>query len=134
MSEFVNSHVKKVSFKYNTILYHSHSPIKAALAKRMIRTIRLSISKYYTLKNTAAFSQDLDKIMLINNQRPYQSFFNHSPPEVHHSNNIHDIFPKQYSNEKIVTKKINVGDIIRINRTTIFEKGNYERSTELIKE
>ena len=32
-SKFVNPHVQKVLLKYNTKLYHSHSPIKAALAE-----------------------------------------------------------------------------------------------------
>ena len=49
-SEFVNPHVAKVLEKYSTLLYHSHSPIKAALAERLIRTIRLLISRCCTLK------------------------------------------------------------------------------------
>jgi hypothetical protein len=32
-SEFFNPHVEKVLLKYNAMLYHSHSPIKAALAE-----------------------------------------------------------------------------------------------------
>jgi hypothetical protein len=54
-SEFVNPYVKRVLLIYNTILYHSHCSIKAALAERLIQTIRLLISRYCTLKNTAAF-------------------------------------------------------------------------------
>jgi hypothetical protein len=38
-SKFVNPLVKKLLLKFNTILYHNHSPIKAALAERLIRTI-----------------------------------------------------------------------------------------------
>jgi hypothetical protein len=38
-SEFANPHVKKVLLKYNTDLYHSHSPIKATLAERLIKTV-----------------------------------------------------------------------------------------------
>ena len=49
-SKFVNPHVQKVLLKYNANLYHSHSPIKAALAERLIRTIRPFISRYCTLK------------------------------------------------------------------------------------
>ena len=41
-SEIVNSHVEKVLLKYNIMLYHNHSPIKAALAERLIKTIRIS--------------------------------------------------------------------------------------------
>ena len=87
--EFFNPHVKKVLLKYNIVFYHSHSPIKVALAERLIRIIRLLISRYCTLKNTAAFIHDLDKIMLIYNQRPHRSLFNTSPQEVHHSENTH---------------------------------------------
>ena len=123
--------------KYNTTLYHSHSPIKAALAERLIRTIRLLISRYCTLKNTAAFIHDLDKITQTYNQRPHRSMSNFSPREVHCSENTFDAFLKQYSNDnekKKKKKKFNIGDTVRINRTTnIFEKGNYLWSTELFK-
>ena len=97
-SEFVNPHVQKVLLKYNTTLYHSHSPIKAALAERLIRTIRLLISRYCTLKNTPAFIHDLDKIMRIYNHRPHRSLSNSSPWDVHYSENTFDNFLKQYSN------------------------------------
>ena len=127
-SEFVNPHVKKILLKYNTQLYHSHSPIKAALAERLIRTIRLLISRYCTLKNTAVFIHDLDKIMQVYNQRPHRSLSNLSPFEAHHNdNNTLDIFVKQYSsnNENGIKSKLIVGDRVRINRSSnIFEKGN----------
>jgi hypothetical protein len=121
--------------KYNTMLYHSQNPIKAALVERLIRTIRLLISRYCTLKNTPAFIHDLDKIMLIYNQRPHQSLSNSTPTEVHHSDHdTFDTFLKQYSNEAIVKKKINVGGTVRVNRkTNFFEKGNYLWSTERFK-
>jgi hypothetical protein len=90
--EPVNPHVQKVLLKYNTALYHSHSPIKAALAERLIRTIRLLISRYCTLKNTSAFIHDLDKIMRIYNHRPHRSLSNSSPREVHYSENTFDAF------------------------------------------
>ena len=64
-------HVEKVLLEYNTMLYHSHIPIKAELAERLIRTIRLLISRYFALKNTTASIQDLDKIILIYNHRPH---------------------------------------------------------------
>ena len=93
-SEFVDPNVKKISLKYNTILSHSYSPIKTVLAKRLIRRIRLLIYRYCKLKNTAVFIQDLNKIMLIYNQHPGRSLFNHSPLEAHHSNNTLDVFLK----------------------------------------
>jgi hypothetical protein len=70
------------------------------LAERLIRTIRLLISRYCTLKNTAAFIHDLDKIMQIYNQRPHRSLSGVSPQEVHCSENTFDAFLKQYSSEK----------------------------------
>ena len=78
--------------------------------------------------------------MLIYNQFPHRSLSNSRPIEVHRTDgNILDTFLKQYSNSsegsrEVKKKKFNVGDIIRINRTTkVFEKGNYFRSTELLK-
>ena len=61
---------------------------------------------------------------------------NSTPTEVHHSD--HDTiytFLKRYSNDTSVKKKkFNVGDTVRINRTTnVFEKGNYLWSTDLFK-
>ena len=43
-SECVNPHLKNVLLKYNTMLCQSHSPVKAALAERLIKTFRLLIS------------------------------------------------------------------------------------------
>ncbi|XP_065564460.1 alpha-1A adrenergic receptor-like isoform X1 [Artemia franciscana] len=57
-SELVNPHIKKVLLKYNIIVYHSHTPIKAALAERLIGTVRLLISRYITSKNAADFIYD----------------------------------------------------------------------------
>ena len=88
------------------MLYHSHSPTKPALAEQLIRIIRLLISGYWTLKNTAAFTQDLDKFMLIYNQCLRRSFSNSSPLEVHHSNNALHIFLKQYCSETVVKQKL----------------------------
>jgi hypothetical protein len=101
----------------------------------LISTIRLLISRYCTLKNTAAFILDLDKIIQIYNQWPHRSLSIVSPREVHCSENTFDAFLKQYSSEKkIVKKEFFVGDTFWINRTTnIFEKGNYLWSTELFK-
>jgi hypothetical protein len=112
------------------MLYHSHSPIKAALADLM-RTIRFLISRYCTLKNTAVFLLYLCKIMLIYDQHSHQSLSNVRPLEAHHSVNTLDIFLKLFSNEKAGKKKFDIGDTVRINRTRhIFEKGNYLWSTE----
>jgi len=114
------------------MLYLSHSPIKAASAERLIRIFRLLISRYCILRNTVAFIQDLDKTMLIYNQHPNRSVSDHSPFEVHHSDNILGICLKQYSSENVVKKKFNTGDTVRINRLSIiFGKGNYLWPTEL---
>ena len=71
--------------------------------------------------------------MSIYNQRPRRSLSNHSLLEAHRSSNSTlVIFLQQYSNEKVLKKKFNVGDTVQINRTSdIFEKGNYLWSTEL---
>ena len=73
--------------------------------------------------------------MLIYNQQPHRSLSNSTPTEVHHSDHdTIDTFLKQYSNERIVKKKFNVCDTVRINRTNnVFEKGNHLWSTELFK-
>ena len=60
-SDFVNPHVEKVLLKHSTMLRHSHSRINVALTERLIRTIQLLTSRYFTLKNTLAFIKDLYK-------------------------------------------------------------------------
>ena len=78
--------------------------------------------------------QDLDKIMSIYNQRPHRSLSNPSPLEIHQSYNTLDTFLKQYSSEKVVNSKFNVGVAVQINRTSyVFEEGNYLWSNELFK-
>ena len=82
------------------MLYNSHSPKRAALPKRLIRTIRLLISRYFTLKNTADFIHDLDKIISIYNQHPRRSLSISSPIEHHRGDgNTLDTFLKQYFNK-----------------------------------
>ena len=88
---FLNQHVKRVLSKYDTMPYDSHTPINAALAHRLIRTVRILISRYYTLKNNAPFIHGLDKIMMIYNQHLID-LRNLSPLEFHHGENTLDIF------------------------------------------
>ena len=82
-SELVNPRAEKVLLKHNKMLYHSRSPIKVVLAKQLIKSIRLLISRYCKLKNTVAFIEYLDKIIQIYIRSPHLSLSNGSPQEVH---------------------------------------------------
>ena len=97
------------------MLYHSHSPINAALAERLITTIQILILRYCKLKNTATSIQDLDKIFGIYNQS--LSIVNHQNGH-RRDHDALDNFLGQYSSEKVVKKKFNAGDTLRINRTS----------------
>ena len=88
------------------MLYNSHSPIKAALTERLMRTIRLLSSRYCKLTNNVAFTQDLDKIIQIYCQRLHLRLSNISPQEVHRGyHNTLDTFLKQYSSERVMKRK-----------------------------
>lgn len=133
-TEFLNPKVKHVLNNHGTHMYHSHSPIKAAIVERLIRTIRLLISRYCTLNNTANFIPDFEKILKIYNEKEHSSL-NKSPIEAHQDNSI-NFFVEQYGNDarKKTLSKFDVGDVVRINRSKVnFEKGNYSWSTEFFK-
>ena len=108
------------------MLYCGHSQIKVALAERLIRTIWLFISRYYTLKNTTAFVHDLDKIMFIYIERPRLPLSNFTPLEAHRGDgNTIDTILKQSLNETGANKKFNFGDTVQINQTISFLKKGF---------
>lgn len=134
-TEFINPKVRSVLNKHGTLLYHSHSHLKAAIVERFIRTLRLLISRYCTLNNTATFIGNFQKIIKIYNEKEHSSLLNKSPIEAHKDNSI-NFFVDQYAkvNRKKKPAKFKVGDVVRINRNKVnFEKGNYSWSTELFK-
>lgn len=143
--EFYNSKFKKLMQKYKINHYSTYSVMKAAMAERVIRTIKTKLFKYFTLNATYNWIDVLAEII-----REYNSTLHHTtgkrPVDITEDNaSFIDAYRKMSKNVKATTfnankdrrinPKFKKGDIVRISKMKcLFEKGYTPNwSTELFK-
>lgn len=132
--EYFNVHFKKLMQKYNINHYSTYSPMKAAIAERVIRTLKESLFKYFSLNGSYKWVDILPNIIEnYNNQKHTTTGI--KPRDVT-KDNEQKILKSVYSHIKIAgLHKFKVGDVVRISKTKhVFEKGYVPNwTTELFK-
>ena len=126
-TEFYNSHVSKL-FEENDVNHYSiRGTHKAAVAERMIRTLKGRIEKYLWKNQTKRYIDVLQDIVNNYNKTPHRSI-GMAPVDVN-DDNREKVFKKLYKNYNVRTQpRLRVGDKVRIARLkTIFEKGYTRR-------
>ena len=126
-TEFYNSRVGQL-FEENSVNHYSiRGTHKAAVAERMIRTLKGRIEKYLWKNKTKRYIDVLQDIVNNYNQTPHRSI-GMAPINVNDSNRA-QVFKRLYKNHNDHTQpRLSVGDKIRIARLkTIFEKGYTRR-------
>ena len=132
--EFLNSKVQSFLKRKNIIHYTTKNTMKAQIAERAIRTIKMYIHRYLKHKNTLKYIDKLQKIAQTYNSS-YHSSIGVAPINVNASN-ARAIWwylyrPKKVN--KIKPYKFNIGDYVRISTLTHkFAKEAVERWTEEI--
>jgi len=126
-TEFYNRHVQSLFNEYGVRHYSIRGPHKAAVAERMIQTIRGRLEKYFWQNHTKRYIDVLQQIVDNYNKTPHRSI-GMAPIDVNLKNRS-SVFRKMYPNySDQYQPRLSVGDIVRITKTkTIFEKG-YKRN------
>ena len=131
-SEFISKEVQELLKKYNIGYATTNSFHKASVAERVQRTIKMRMTKYFTLHNTHRYINILDDLVNAYNNSVHSTVCN-TPYSIAYNSAI----PCNIKNKiRRITKQIfKVGDHVRISKTKgIFEKG-YEQgwSNEIFK-
>ena len=142
--EYYNKYVKDYLQKKNIKLYSTFSrEIKAAIAERVIRTIKSKIFKYLTQKNTKKYIDVIDQIVNSYNNSSHRGLKKgQTPNDVHKltdPNLVQEQFDRMYKDvhriKKNITSLLSVGQAVRIvnsDKNKVFRKGYLIQNTEEI--
>lgn len=133
-TEFYNTKFQNLMKKHNINHYNTYSTKKAAIAERVIRTLKSRIFKYFSLNGTYKWIGVLPEITKEYNNSKHRTT-GYKPSEVNKFNEK-EILGQRYSHLKIAgPRKFKLGDIVRISKSKhIFEKGYTPNwTTELFK-
>lgn len=131
-TEFYNKHFKLLMQKYNINHYSVYSTKKAAIAERVIRTIKNKLYKHFSLTGKYKWIDVLTPITDQYNKTRHRTT-GMRPCDVT-SKNEKILLSSVYSNIKVKGKsKFKLGDIVRISKyKSLFDKGYTPNwSTEL---
>jgi len=122
-TEFYNRPVEQLLQNYGVEHYSIRGQHKAAVAERMIRTMKGRLEKYLWENKTKRYVDVLPQVIDNYNRTPHRSI-GMAPISVNRTNRD-QVFKKLYPKNNIEFKpRLDVGDTVRIAKlTTIFEKG-----------
>lgn len=132
--EFYNAKFRALMKQYGINHYNTFSVKKAAIAERVIRTLKSKLYKYFSLNGTYRWIDVLPQITKNYNETKH-GMTGYKPVEVDKSNE-QTILQSTYSAVKIAgPRKFKIGDIVRISKAKhVFEKGYTPNwTTELFK-
>lgn len=126
-TEFYNSHVNKLFYENDVNHYSIRGTHKAAVAERMIRTLKGRIEKYLWRNKTKRYIDVIQDIVDNYNKSPHRSI-GMAPVDVNDLNRK-QVFKKLYKNfNRHSEPRLDVGDRVRIAKLkTIFDKGYTRR-------
>jgi len=127
-SEFVGREVKKMlKSEFNMEQYSTSQSPKAAMAERLIRTLKERIFRYLTANVTEKYVDVLPKIASAYNNSPHSSLGGLTPVQASQEQYAGDVYHLQYPIEQEKPKHVlNVGDVVRLEREIeAFEKSHY---------
>jgi len=122
--EFTNAPFQKFLHENDIKFIAMENPItKAANVERYNRTLKTRIYKYFTLNNTKTWTRILPKIVKAINHS-VNRMHGMRPADINHKND-QTVYQKLYkkSSIKVNKQKFNIGDLVRITKEGVFEKG-----------
>ena len=122
-TEFYNKYVNDFFEKNCVVHYSLRGRHKAAVAERMIKTMKGRLEKYFWQNKTKRYVDVLQQIIDNYNQTPHRSIG--MAPILVNFDNRKEVFEKLYPNRQDkLPPRLKVGDKVRIaQEKTIFEKG-----------
>lgn len=131
--EFYSKQFEKIMQIHKINHYSTYTILKASIVERVIRTLKLFLSKEFTRNGNSKWVSILDKITTMYNNRKHRTI-QMKPSDVKGKIIEKQLLNSVYSNIKIAgIAKYKIGDVVRISKQkALFEKG-YTRnwSTEL---
>ena len=132
--EFYNSTVQKVFAKYGITHYHTKSKTKwkAAMAERVIRTLKSRLEKYFYQNKTKKWIDFLPQLIKNYNSTPHRTI-GMAPDQVTNQNS-QEIYKKMFGDATLkVIPRLHKGDKVRILvDKSLFDKGYKQNWTEKI--
>jgi Integrase core domain len=133
--EYFNVHFQKLMKKYNINHYNTYSRMKAAIAERVIRSLKERLFKYFSLNGIYKWIDVLPTITQHYNNRKHRT--TGMKPSSVNKKNEQQILKESYTHIKMATgaRKFKIGDLVRISKAKhVFEKGYVPNwTTELFK-
>jgi transposase InsO family protein len=138
-TEYYASSVKELLKEKGIRLYSTHSPLKAMIAERMVRTLKSRLERIFTHTGKNNWIDHLDNVVYSINNTINRSI-KMKPAEVNKRNEgevWHNLY-KKYIQAKSKPAYFKVGDYVKIaNTKLVFDKGytsNYSKETFIISE
>ena len=132
--EFYNSSVKKIFETYGINHYHTKTKTKwkAAMAERVIRTLKTRLEKYFYQQKTKRWLDFLPQLVKNYNSTPHRTI-GMAPDQVTDQNS-QSIYKKLYAGKDLkVIPRLEKGDKVRILvDKSLFDKGYKQNWTEKI--
>lgn len=130
--EFYNKKFQNLLQDYNITLYSTYTIVKAAMAERVIKTIKEKLYKMFGLRGNNRWYDILDDVTNEYNRRKHRTIKMRPCDVTKNTPLIRNV----YAHIKIAgARKLNIGDVVRISKQkTIFSKGYTQNwTTELFK-
>ena len=141
--ELTNNKIKNVYKKHNIEWYTTfNKDIKAGLVERVIKTIKIKISKYIIHFNTEKYIDILQDIISTYNKTPHTSLLGRTPIDVYlmnDKNKIRSFAQSLYKSHAMKTKPVSdqlaIGQAVRLKATRfIFKRAyHYQNTLEIFK-
>ena len=130
--EFYNAAVQGVFRKYGIHHYHTKTKTKwkAAMAERVIRTLKSRMEKYFYKNNSKRWIDFLPQLIRNYNSTPHRTIG--MPPDQVTDNNSESIYKRVFGNTNLkVIPRLRKGDIVRILlEKSLFDKGYKQNWSE----
>lgn len=132
-TEFHNEILKSFLKKENVTLFSTHSDQHASLVERLNRTLKSSMYRYFSAKNTLRYIDVLGDFVSAYNNRVHRSI-GMKPSEVNKQNES-EVWKKQYQEHilgrRCVKFKYKIGDKVRLTKLRkTFDKGYLPKWTQ----
>ena len=135
--EFFNQDVKALLAQHKVKLYSTHNTVKASIAERFIRTLRIMIEREYILTDSTVWYKCLPRLILEYNKRKHRTI-KMSPLDALKPENKAAVYASQFepgtsSTLKSTRPSFYIGQRVRTSlNKKLFEKGSTQNWTEEI--